>query len=150
MAKIVVGVDGSERSKDALRWGVEEARLRHVPVLAIYAWEPPELVPEISPTPMAPSGFDPLVALPELQDAAARLVEGAIEEVGAADVEVTGEEREGPAGHVLVDAVDAGDLLVVGSRGQGALATLVLGSVSQHCAQHAPCPVVIFRRPDAD
>jgi nucleotide-binding universal stress UspA family protein len=146
VAKIVVGVDGSEPSNEALRWAVDEARLRHVPVLAIYAWEPPPPVPDIAPAPMPPSRFDPLSALPQLQEAAVQLVESVVEEVGAADVDVTGEEREGPPGLVLVEAVDEDDLLVVGSRGHGALAALVLGSVSHHCAQHAPCPVVIHRR----
>jgi nucleotide-binding universal stress UspA family protein len=50
---------------------------------------------------------------------------------------------EGPAGEVLVGAAAEGDLLVVGSRGHGGFASLLLGSVSQHCARHASCPVVI-------
>ena len=53
------------------------------------------------------------------------------------------------AAQVLVDEADGADLLVVGSRGHGGFAGLLLGSVSQQCAHHAPCPVVIIRAEDA-
>jgi nucleotide-binding universal stress UspA family protein len=53
---------------------------------------------------------------------------------------------ERPAADVLVDAARDADLLVVGSRALGGLGALLLRSVSQHCAQHAPCPVMIHRR----
>ena len=53
---------------------------------------------------------------------------------------------EGPAGQVLVEAAKEADLLVVGSRGHGGFAGLLLGSVSQQCAHHASCAIVIVRR----
>jgi nucleotide-binding universal stress UspA family protein len=151
LAKIVVGIDGSEISKQALAWAIEEAGLRKVQVLALYAWQPPPpTAPDVAPL-MPPSRFDSL-ALPELEEAAVQLVTGIVEEVAGegSGGEVFAEAREGPATHVLVEAVDADDLLVVGSRGHGGLSSLVLGSVSQHCAHHAPCPVVIYRRGGAD
>jgi len=52
---------------------------------------------------------------------------------------------QGGAGQVLVDAAEGAELLVVGCRGHGGLAEALLGSVSQHCVHHAPCPVVIIR-----
>jgi len=54
---------------------------------------------------------------------------------------------EGPAAQVLLRAAAGADLLVLGSRGRGGFAGLLLGSVSQQCAHHAPCPLVIVRRP---
>ena len=53
---------------------------------------------------------------------------------------------EGYPAPTLIDEAREADLLVVGSRGHGAFAGMLLGSVSQHCAQQAACPVVIVRR----
>jgi nucleotide-binding universal stress UspA family protein len=149
LAKIVVGIDGSDISKQALTWAVEEAGFRGVPLLAVHAWQQPPPATDIGPSLMPSPQFDPLVALPQIEEAAERFVSGVVEEVAGegSDVEVFAEAREGPAKLVLVDAVEPGDLLVVGSRGHGGLSSLLLGSVSQHCAHHAPCPVVIYRRP---
>jgi nucleotide-binding universal stress UspA family protein len=63
----------------------------------------------------------------------------------ADDVKIERRVVEGPAASVLVDESRAADLLVVGSRGHGGFTGLLLGSVSQQCAQHAECPVVIVR-----
>jgi nucleotide-binding universal stress UspA family protein len=55
---------------------------------------------------------------------------------------------EGPPGEVLLSASEGADLLVVGSRGHGTIVGILLGSVSQHCAHHAHCPVVIIPNPE--
>jgi nucleotide-binding universal stress UspA family protein len=61
------------------------------------------------------------------------------------EVHVDATVAEGPAASVLVDAAEGADLLVVGSRGHGGFVGLLLGSVSQQCVTHAPCPVLVVR-----
>jgi nucleotide-binding universal stress UspA family protein len=145
MGTIVVGVDGSDLSRDALRWAVDEAKLRHDKVVAVNAWEPP-----FAPAVDIPTGPDPPVYLPELiarvQEDAEALLERAVSEYRNDGVEIEPAAVEGPPASVLVEVADDADLLVVGSRGKGGLAGLLLGSISQQVAQHAPCPVVIHRR----
>jgi nucleotide-binding universal stress UspA family protein len=145
MGTIVVGIDGSDRSRAALRWAVDEATLRHDRVLAVHAWELP-VVPALD-IPPAP---DPPVYLPELiaevQEGAEALAEREVAEFVNESVKVEPLAVEGPAASVLVEVAEDADLLVVGSRGRGGLAGLLLGSISQQVVQHAPCPVVIHRR----
>jgi nucleotide-binding universal stress UspA family protein len=146
MGMIVVGVDGSDRSRNALRWAVDEAKLRRDTVVAVHVWEPPVMpVVDIPPAP------DPPVYLPELiahvQSGAEALVERVTAEFGNEGVEIQPLAIEGTPASVLVDVAADAELLVVGSRGKGGLAGLLLGSISQQVAQHAPCPVVIHRAP---
>jgi nucleotide-binding universal stress UspA family protein len=139
MPVIVVGVDGSEESKRALRWAVEEAALRHVPVRAVYAWTPP-LVP-------GALGFAVLPAadLDAVREGAVELLDAAVDEVvDGSGVEVTRAAVQGAPAKVLLQAAEEADLLVVGTRGHGGFAELLLGSVSQQCAHHATCPVVVI------
>jgi nucleotide-binding universal stress UspA family protein len=146
MAKIVVGVDGSETSKDALRWAIEEARLRDARVMALNAWQVPPVAPDFGPLPGAAVPYELVEMLPRLEEAARRVVEDAVQEVaGGSDVEVDAVAVEGPPARSLVDAARDADLVVVGSRGHGGFKGLLLGSVSLHVAQHAPCPTVICR-----
>jgi nucleotide-binding universal stress UspA family protein len=143
MAKIVVGIDGSEQSREALRWALDEARLRGAEILAVHAWEARLTVAEPGPAP----GFDLLTVLPQVREAGEQLVTTVVEEVaGDSDVTVEPVAIEGPPVRALVDAAGDAELLVVGSRGHGAFAALLLGSVSQALAHHAPCPLVIHRR----
>jgi nucleotide-binding universal stress UspA family protein len=137
MARIVVGVDGSEPSKAALRWAVEEGRLRGATVVAVHAWlmqfgaGPGFVVPALDPN--------------DVRREAESMLDAAIAEAGDEGVDVERVAVEGVAARVLVEAAEGADLLVVGSRGHGGFAELLLGSVSHQCAQHAPCPVVIVR-----
>jgi nucleotide-binding universal stress UspA family protein len=143
---IVVGVDGSDESLHALRWALEEARSRGAKLTVIYAWVYPHL---------PPPGFAPPVQVDMggLQLGAEALLDAAVSEVVGPDAGVECERAavQGTAAAVLVEAAEDADLLVVGSRGLGGFTGLLLGSVSQQCAHHAPCPVVIVRRsrPDA-
>jgi nucleotide-binding universal stress UspA family protein len=138
MGTIVVGVDGSECSHDALRWAVDEASRRQAVVEAVFAWTFPYDVPVAGR----------LAADTRWLERAKKKLEGLLQAElgGRSNVEVTGRAEEGPAARILLDAAGGADMLVVGSRGRGGFAGLVLGSVSQQCVQHAGCPVVIVRR----
>lgn len=137
MQRIVVGVDGSEGSAKALAWAIAEAKLRDARVEAVAAWEPPYL----EGYPYIASRVDPS----ELEVGAKAVVEEAVAAVDAAGVRVDCVTRCGAAASVLVEAARDASLVVVGSRGRGGFAGLLLGSVSQQVANHAPCPVVIVR-----
>jgi nucleotide-binding universal stress UspA family protein len=145
---IVIGIDDSENARAALRWAIEEARLRGVPVQAVHAWEPPIVAPVVDVGPVPPG---PLLDLPvlmkEMKRAAEELAERVVSEVAdeASGVEVRPVAVEGRPASALVEAAEGADLLVVGSRGLGGFKDLVLGSVSHQVASHAPCPVVIHR-----
>jgi nucleotide-binding universal stress UspA family protein len=146
MAKIVAGIDGSDSSKEALRWAVDEARLRRADVIAVHAWQVPPPVPAFGPSP----AVDMVENVPRLEEAAQKLAQSVVAEaVGdASDVNVEPVATEGPAASVLIDAAEGADMLVVGSRGHGGFVSLLLGSVSQQVATHAPCPVLIHRGPE--
>ena len=138
MARIVVGIDGSDQSKEALRWALDEARLRGASLEVVYAWTMPVYVGYgVAPAAAA----DPA----ELQQAAQERVDGAVHDVvgDKSDVQIERKAVEGLAAATLVDEADGADLLVVGSRGHGGFTGLLLGSVSQQVAQHATRPVVI-------
>ena len=139
MSTIVVGVDGSDGARDALRFALAEARLRGADVRAVAAWQVPVAAYSGSLMPPDPELIDRLA--PEARSA----VERAIEDAGelAAGVDIDTVVREGAPTRILLEEADEADLLVVGSRGLGGFRGLLLGSVSQQCAHHAVCPVVI-------
>ena len=153
MNRIVVGVDGSDASRDALRWAIDEARLRGATVDAVYAWQVPMLPPDIGPS-LAPgaSALEMTSLVPRLEESARLVVEQVVRDVvGEADgVDVRPLAIEGPPANALLEAARDADLLVVGSRGHGGFTGLLVGSVSLQAAQHAPCPVVICRHHAAD
>jgi nucleotide-binding universal stress UspA family protein len=144
METIVVGSDGSPAATAALEWAVAEARLRDARLLVVHAWAVPVLAYG------TPYGVGPTAELIEAErKAAAAALDAALERVDVEGVELERRVVEGPAAQSLLEAAENADLLVVGSRGHGGFAGLLLGSVSQQCAQHAPCPVVIVRAPAA-
>jgi nucleotide-binding universal stress UspA family protein len=134
--RIVVGVDGFESSKAALRWAIHQAKLTGAEVEAITVWHVP-----------VGAGWVPVPDMPDYQDDAFAILSEAMAEMSAVDpdVQVCPRVVEGRAEQVLVDAADGADLLVVGSRGHRGLAEALLGSVGQYCANNASCPVVIMR-----
>jgi nucleotide-binding universal stress UspA family protein len=131
----VVGVDGSESSKSALRWAARLYPVFDGEIQVVTSWE-------------YPSSYGWGVALPSdwrPDIDAAKAVESTVDEV-------FGTERppglrcivtEGRASSVLLQASAGADLLIVGSRGHGGFAGLLLGSVSAECAEHAKCPVLV-------
>ena len=145
LAAVVVGVDGSAGSSEALQWAITEARLRQVPLRAIHAWTYVEpLIPPLIGYPYSAEYVES--AIDERRQAAEGLLEPATEALAEAhEIEIEPLIAEGSAARVLIDAVGVHDLLVVGSRGHGGFSSLLLGSVSEQCAQHASCPVVIVR-----
>lgn len=135
---IAVGIDGSPSSAHALRWALDHARERGGRVRAITAWTPP-------PTSFSP-GL-PTVTPSSPREAAESVLDQVLASVvdGADASRVDKEVVEGPPAKVLIEHSKDVDLLVVGSRGIGGFAGLLLGSVSQQVSQHASCPVVVMR-----
>jgi nucleotide-binding universal stress UspA family protein len=131
---VVAGVDGSPSSQRALAWAADEARLRGVRLRALHAVDLP---------PAGWPGLDGLAAVAAEQGFA--VLNDAIERELGAGADVDREVPHAPAAPALLRAAEEADLLVVGSRGHGGFAGLLLGSVSHQCAQHAACPVVIVR-----
>jgi nucleotide-binding universal stress UspA family protein len=147
MAVIVAGVDHSEGAKAALHFALEEAKLRQATLRVVHAWQ----YGYIGATGL--EGAYPAVGgdIKELRDAAESALEETLRDsIPETDtVEIERRVVEGRAAAVLVDESRGADLLVVGSRGHGGFAGLLLGSVSQQCAHHAACPVVIVHpRPE--
>jgi nucleotide-binding universal stress UspA family protein len=137
---IVVGVDGSDSSKLALEWAARQAKLTGAPLNVVTTWEFP---PTLGWAPPYPSDFDPNADATEALRATVHDVLGSDPGVPL-QLTVT----EGHPSFVLTEAAKGAGLLVVGSRGHGAFAGMLLGSVSEYCAAHASCPVVVVRNPD--
>jgi nucleotide-binding universal stress UspA family protein len=138
MKRIVVGFDGSPGSLAALRWAVEEARVRGVPMQLVAAWAYPVY---------AYTGYIAVPPNEAYEEAARTALADAMEEAKAQldldGVEVSSELVNGSATEVLIEASDDAELLVVGPRGRGGFAGLMLGSVSRAVTAHAHCPVVV-------
>ena len=144
---IIVGVDGSDASMEALRWAVEEARLRAARLVAVHAWS---FVP---PQPIGDPGMLAVPAgdLPGQLDAERHAREGVLGEAeaealsAAPGIELEQKLVEGDAAEALVAESEYADLLVVGSHGRSGLRAALLGSVSRHVTAHAACPVVVVK-----
>jgi len=138
--RIVVGVDGSESSKAALRWAARQAGFTGAILEAVTGWEYPAFY-----------GWSP--AMPDdvdYEELARRGLIQAIEEVFGEDRPPRVETRVVPRhpAQALVEASEGAELLVVGSRGYGGVADALLGSVSTYCVHHAHCPVTVIRPAD--
>ncbi len=135
--RVVVGVDGSPSSRSALRWGLDAARALGCPLVAAHAWLSTDLP---APVPAAPG-------LPAYAEAARTWLLQELEDTLPADngVEVIPALTHSSPAWGLVDTATPDDVLVVGSRGRGGIASLVLGSVASQCAEHASSTVVIVR-----
>ncbi|MET7280774.1 universal stress protein [Kribbella sp. NPDC005582] len=137
MKKVVVGIDGSESAQRGLEWAVAEASMRGAGLVVVHAWQPPAAA-------MSPYGA--MLADPgSLAETARMILADAVAAVDKSDLASEPELLllQGPAAPALIDAARGAALLVVGSRGRGGFAGLLLGSVSQQIAQQASVPVVI-------
>jgi nucleotide-binding universal stress UspA family protein len=150
MGRIVVGVDGSDGSRQALQWAAREASMRgstlevvhtyqRQPATTAYAYDE-----SMSTEVWQKARADLEATARQEADRAQALVDNMVEELQGVQVEGIAIEAQHPA-LTLVERSRGADLLVVGSRGRGGFRSLLLGSVSQQCAHHAECPVVIIR-----
>lgn len=137
MGRIVVGVDTSEHAERALRWALEEARLRGCVLEVVHAYPWPEV-----------TSLPAIVTLPseeELIKSAEAVVDEALAAVGGpGELTVLRTVRAGGAAGVLCSVARDADMVVVGARGRGGFRGLLLGSVSHQVVTHAPCPVVVI------
>ncbi|MET9572797.1 universal stress protein [Streptomyces virginiae] len=144
---IVVGVDGSAHSKEAVRWAVEQARSVGGRVHAVMAWEWNRNPFAIG---MAEAQFAEQEAVTAEETARRKLSDTVTAAVGAsAGVPVFRRVEQGPPAQVLVDASKEADLMVVGTRGYGGFKGALLGSVSQQVVQYSVSTVVVVRESEA-
>jgi nucleotide-binding universal stress UspA family protein len=135
MERIVVGVDGSEAGREALQWALDDARRRNAAVEAVHAWHQPGVMSY---------GYLDQIDMAPFEEDARRVLDAAVDGADVSGVAVERKLIPGGAAIVLVEEAKGASLLVVGSRGRGGFTGLMLGSVSQQVAHHAPCPVVII------
>ena len=133
---VVVGIDGSAGSERALRWAASTAQARGAELHVVTSWTFPAI-------PWGP--YQPPLSAQEFAQGAHDVARAEIRSVLGAEGEdaVSLEVLQGAPSLRLLEYADRAQLLVVGSRGRGGFAGLLLGSVSQHLAEHARCPVVI-------
>jgi nucleotide-binding universal stress UspA family protein len=141
--RVVVGVDGSETSREALRWAADEALARGAELRVVHAWDVQSVGAGIGLTPGRRTAAEPEGQRQVAEQLVSDLVKDELGDHGLTDIRPS--IGRGSAASVLLEAAKGADLLVVGSRGLGGFAGLLLGSVSTKMANHAPCPVVIVR-----
>jgi nucleotide-binding universal stress UspA family protein len=131
---VVVGVDGSTGSRDAVRWAADYARMAGAELRAVASWRWPNYVTRIPP------GAD-------LEADTWRTLQEVIAATRAEFPEVPVSERviEGPGGPALLSQAADATLLVVGAWGRATYPGMLLGSVAEYCVRNGPCPVVVVR-----
>jgi nucleotide-binding universal stress UspA family protein len=137
---IVVGVDGSDESLEAVRWAAVEAGLRGRAVLLINAYGLPT-----SPEAVDPSRLARLHASARAEAGALTSRAASVVRELAPQVAVVGQARIGPAAHVLIELSGVAAAIVVGHRGRDGFGARLLGSVAARVAAHAQCPVAVVR-----
>lgn len=135
--RIVVGIDGSPSSLDALAWAARQADLTGSILEIVMTWEWPSSYGWAVPV---PNDFDP-------EEDVRKSLESAVERVRTEHPALTIDSRlvSGHPAPILVEASKGADLLVVGSRGHGEFVGMLIGSVSEHCATNGHCPVLVHR-----
>jgi nucleotide-binding universal stress UspA family protein len=131
---VVVGVDGSDGSRDALTWAAGQALLTGSALRAVATWRWPNYVTRIPP------GVD-------LQEDTEQTLREMVAPIRAAHptLAITEDVVSGPAGPALLTKAEDASLLVVGARGRAAFPGMLLGSVAEYCVRNGPCPVVVVR-----
>jgi nucleotide-binding universal stress UspA family protein len=131
---IVVGIDGSTESLKATAWAAEQARATGGTLELLIVWARPMSYG----LPLVVGGYNPEQEAQDIVDKAATGIDLPAARLRTSVV-------NGASATVLVERSKSVDLLVVGSRGHGGFAEMLLGSVSDHCVHHASCPVVVVR-----
>ena len=139
MNRIVVGVDGSDTSRAALRWAIKEAVHHGSSVDAVHAWHYSYTGGGYT----VDAGMIDPIMYHQAGEGLLNAVVDAEDETGLATPVHRVLVNDSPA-FALLQAAKGADLIVVGSRGRGGFAGLLLGSVSQQVVHHAPCPVVVI------
>jgi nucleotide-binding universal stress UspA family protein len=137
--RIVVGVDGSPHSDEAVRWAIEVGEARNGEVTAVFAWQVPWL------------SFPGAFKKDELEQAAKEFIVETVSRIQKTPpIPLITLVAEGDPAASLIEASKGANLLVVGTRGRSPWSGLLLGSVSQRCAAAASCPVVLVKIPGED
>ena len=140
---VVVGVDGSPNSIEALKMAIHEAQWRSVPLKAIISWQ--------YPSSYGIEGMGFAMTDPRLEDEARGVLANAVAQACPNNADRSKIEQIatfGTPAKVLIDASEGASLLVVGARGHGGFMGLLMGSSSTQVAHHAHCPVLIVPQPD--
>ncbi|HZC70757.1 MAG TPA: universal stress protein [Jatrophihabitans sp.] len=132
--RLVVGIDGSPGAAEALRWAARHAELSGLGIDAVIAWQPPVSYGWAY-------GIDDWRPDADAEKTMTAQIDAIFGTQRPAHLRLL--VREGHAAKVLIEASKDAELLVVGSRGHGGFAGLLLGSVSANCAERAHCPVVV-------
>ncbi|HVM53988.1 MAG TPA: universal stress protein [Acidimicrobiales bacterium] len=133
---VVVGVDGSTNAHRALTWAVAEAGVRGVPLEVVHAWSGAS----------APAlGLPAVIPLSYAEETAQHTLDQVVRGIDGSGVDVRPQTVEGTPAGVLVGKSETAGLVVVGTRGRGGLASILLGSTSRHLLHHAACTVVVVR-----
>ena len=136
LERVVVGIDGSENARRALRWAIDEAKVRKAELEVVAAWQ--WLSAGFVPPPAAAP--DPVT----YEEAAAQLLEEALAaEDTTGIVALRRLPMHGSAAATLLQRSLDADLLVVGSHGRGTFERALLGSVATQVSHHASCPLVV-------
>jgi nucleotide-binding universal stress UspA family protein len=122
---------------DALDWAARQAVSTNSTLEVIMTWNWPT---NYGWTMAFPTGYDPEESVTKALEGAETTLQGKYP-----DLEVSGRVMQGHPAPILVDASKGADLLVVGSRGHGEFVGMLIGSVSEYCATHAHCPVLVHR-----
>jgi nucleotide-binding universal stress UspA family protein len=138
MSEVVVGVDDSEGGRAALAWAHRYAKMRGLELHVIYGWD------------FFHESYNETIAYPKelMRLDAAKELESVVHDLQVDNADgliIRAEVIEGKPAEVLIEASKHAELVVVGSRGRGGFAALLLGSTSQAVVQHAHCPVTVVR-----
>ena len=135
--KIVVGVDGSEGSRLALHWAIDEAKIRGSAIEIVHTWD-------FTP-PLDPVGGFVFVPDKDFQESAQLVVDNLVKSVAelASSTAISTHVERGSASEILMNHAKTAELLVVGRRGHGGFIELIIGSTAAQVSHHAQCPVVI-------